>query len=138
MPAPGSSHALVLSSASDTGDETTPQGERAASLLRPFLDATQYTAIAVVHGLGARAPKAFDLAKQRHTRGRGVAWVTDAALIDELSGPDEDVLKKLFKPVPGFLMTFFSVKNRKVTGKLEWFRLNIAEIDQRYLEAGLN
>lgn len=138
MPAPGSSHALVLPSSSTTVDEPTPPGERAVELLQPFLDPTKYTAVAVVHGLGASAPRAFDLAKQRLANGRGLIWVTDPDLVPDLTGENAATWKKLLKPVDGFVMTFFSVESRKVTGKLEWFRLNLAEIDERYLKTGLS
>lgn len=115
-----------------------PPGERAAKLLSPFLDANKYSAVAVVHGMGARAPKAFDLAKQRLAAGLGVVWVTDDALIDELVGPEAKTLKKVFAPTDGCLMTFFSVQNRKVVTALKWWEVNLGRIDQGYLDAGLN
>lgn len=133
----GSSHALVLSSTSQAGDEPKPPGERAAALLKPYLDASTYTAVAVVHGLGARAPKAFDLAKQRLTKGRGVVWVTDVDLLDELTGPDAAVLRKAFSPTEGALMTFYNVKSRKVVVSLKWMQVTLPRIDSAYLEAGL-
>ncbi len=138
MPNPGSSHALVLPSASDAPDATVPSGQRAVELLQPFLDSTKYTAIAVVHGLGDSTPKAFDLAKQRLTRGRGLVWLTDPDLRGQFTGPNDTILKQLLKPVDGYVMTFFSVKNQRVTGKLKWFKLNLAEVDLKYIDAGLN
>lgn len=137
MPGPGSTFALVLPGATQVSDEPEKPAKRVAPMLREFLDPKQFTALAVVHGQSKSALKAFDLAKQRHARKRGLVWIPDAALIDGLADADAATMKKVFKPVDGFLMTFVSVKARRVTGKLAWSRLNLAEIDERYLEAGL-
>jgi hypothetical protein len=102
-----------------------------------FLNDIEFTAIAVVHGLGATAPWAFDLAKQRHAMGRGVIWLPDPKLLPLLTGEDAVDLKRVLEPESGMLMTFFNVKDRVVKGRLKWFHVSPLAIDEKFLEAGL-
>lgn len=135
MPAPGSSHALVLPSSADVSDEPVPPGERMERLLSAFLEPTKYTAIAVVHGLGKSAPKGFDLAKQRRPQFGGIVWVPDPEFLAELSGPNAAVLKKILKPASGYLMTFVSVQRAAIDSKLRWYHLRAAAVDKGFAKA---
>ncbi|VGO16082.1 hypothetical protein PDESU_04672 [Pontiella desulfatans] len=125
MPTPGSSHALVLAI-------TTPPAEAAAKL-KLYLDASKYAAIAVVHGNSKSAAKAFDLAKQRYATKRGVVWITDSELLNNITDMPA-ASKKLFRPVDGYLMTFISPQNKRIEEKLKRFKLNTLNIDECYLK----
>ena len=138
MPAPGSANALVLSTSSGGSDDEVPPGARAAALLAVFLDPTQYTAIAVVHELGRSAPRAFDLAKQRHEEKHGIAWVTDPELLADLTGDDEDQLRIAFAPERGKLMTFYAPRTGRTNWSLHWSKVTAASIDAGFLQAGLD
>lgn len=140
MPKPGSSDALVLPSATSMPGATESPGARAVTLAKPFVDPTQYAAVAVVHGKGKRAPAAFDVVKQRLVRGRGLIWLPDPDLIDLLTGDPLTVaaLKKILKPKQDRLVTFASIQKLRVTGGLEWFMVGNLEVDEEFLKAGLN
>jgi len=110
---------------------------RAAQLLEPFLDATRYTAIAVVHGTGKRAPTAFDLCKQRMRKACGVVWLPDPALLDLLEGPNAKALRSMLAPKPSSLTTFASVKRKDVRHALSGFRALLPfAVDEGFLVAG--
>ena len=136
MTNPGSPHALVLPGSQQVPGQD-PPGRRAVELLAPFLDATRYAAIAVVHGTGKRAPTAFDLAKQRMRKGNGVVWLPDPLLLPLLEGPDAKDLRKLLAVRDGALVTFASVKRRDVRHELPWYRVLPLDVDEGFLVAGL-
>ena len=137
MTAPGSSHALLLPSTTRMPGETGDPGERANTLLQPFLDQEKYASIAVIHGRGLRAHAAFDLVKQRIIKERGVVFLPDERLVGMLSGPNSDDLKKMLEPVSGALVTFCNVGKRAVICSLVPLAVNTLEIDDAFDTAAL-
>ena len=137
MPAPGSSHALVVpSGASAIGD---PQaGARITKQLEQFLEETKYSAVAVVHGLSDSASDSFDLAKTQRPAKGGVIWVTDQAFLANLTGRKAAKLRTLLKPKPAYVMSFFSVVGQRITGHLHWSQIGEAEVDLKFANAALN
>lgn len=136
MPGSGSSQALVLSTSSRGTDEEVPPGPRAAQLLSSFLDPEEFKAVAVVHGLGRSAPRAFDLAKQAIADGDGVVWVTDPDLLTELTGDEAARMRAAFAPEEGKLMTFHAPRTRRTNWSLHWSKVTASAIDRGLLEAG--
>jgi len=134
MPAPGSSHALVLPASSHAAGDPDPV-IRAEELLQPFLDNSKYESIAVVHGLTRTATRGFDLAKARITRKRGVVWVTDPALVKRLGGPNATKLKKMLKPYDRVVLTFWNVKNKAFRKKLKRSKVRAGEVHAGFLAA---
>lgn len=136
MTNPGSPHAVVLPGSQQVPGQD-PPGLRAIQLLEPFLDATRYTAIAVVHGTGKRAPTAFDLAKQRMRKGNGVVWLPDPDLLPLLESPQAKAWRSMLAPRPNVLMTFSSIRRRDVRHELPWFKVLPLDVDEGFLVAGL-
>lgn len=136
MTNPGSPYAVVLPGVVQVPGQD-PPGLRAVQLLEPFLDTARFTAIAVVHGTGKRAPTAFDLAKQRRPESGGVVWLPDPELLPLFEGPNAEALRSLLATAPNALMTFASVKQRAVRHTLPWFRVFPLDVDQGFLVAGL-
>ncbi|MEM1447863.1 MAG: hypothetical protein AAF726_13305 [Planctomycetota bacterium] len=135
MPAPGSSHALVIPSAVGSEEELILSGETIGAELDRFLDSSKYRAVAVVHGRGQQAPNAFDLAKRRRNSKCGVVWVTDPDFLPYLGGQNAELFQELLEPVPNYVMTFFSVLREEVTGQLHWLQLRSGDVDAQYAEA---
>lgn len=136
MTNPGSPHAVVLPGAQQVPGQP-PPGVRAVELLEPFLDATRYASIAIVHGTGKRAPTAFDLAKQRMKKGNGVVWLPDPELLPLLAGPKAKVLRAMLATRPNALMTFASIPRGDVRHQLPWHKVLPLDVDQGFLVAGL-
>jgi len=47
-------------------------------------------------------------------------------------------MKAVLAPQEGFVMTFYSVRNQRIVKKLPFTSLNIARIDECFLEAALD
>ncbi len=138
MPAPGSSHALVLPTASSTGEDPAEAGARLTPQLELFLDDTKYSAVAVVHGLSDSASNAFDLAKERRPAKAGVVWVTDPEFLQHLVGSRATKLRRLLARPEARVMSFFSVGGGRVTGDLHFRQLWADHVDAKYADAALN
>lgn len=131
---PGSPRALVLPGAAAL--EIDPDaGTRLSSDLEQFLDARVFSAVAVVHGEGRWAAPAFDRTKRRANDTQGVVWLTRADLLPHLTGAHAETLRRLLTPRAGHLVTFFSVKDRAITGALRWSELSPEEIDPEFNRA---
>ena len=113
-------------------------GERAHALLLPLLDADQYHAVAVVHGLTPSAVKAFDLCKQVLADQRGVVWVTDPDLLAVLRGASAARMQQAFRPEPRKVVTFLSVRSGRSNWSLSWHYLTTADLDAGFVDAELD
>ena len=137
MSNPGSSHCLVVpSGASTVGDPEA--GSRITKQLEVFLDASKYSAVTVVHGLSISASDAFDLAKTWRPAKGGIVWITDKAFLANLSGPKAAKLRTLLTPKPSYVMSFFSVTGKRVTGFLHWTQVGEADISIKFTRAAQN
>jgi hypothetical protein len=134
MPAPGSQHALVLPASFEVADGLDPVAVAATSLA-PFLDKNKYEVVAIAHGLSRSAAKAFGLAKLRLTPKRGAVWVTDKDLVAQLTGAGAADMKRMLRPVRGFVLTFWNVPRKRVAAKVRWQQLNSGRVHAGFVQA---
>ena len=107
--------------------------------LARFLELRRYRSLAIVHGVDGLAQDAFTKATERTGKSskRGVVWLKDAGLVAALDGGDAQDWKTMLAPSAGFLMTFCSLKLRKVVTTLEEDKLNKIELDLAFNKAHL-
>lgn len=132
MSGPGSSDALVLPSLSAETEPPAETGSRITPELEVYLDGTRYSSVAVAHGLSPSASAAFELGKRRRTGEQGVIWVTDPDLLGHLTGDRAPLLKRLLKRKGREVMSFFSVRAERVTGRLHSGQLRTYRVDAAF------